>query len=79
MLFSDNADKYEELRNAYNSVIDEGDLRVPPKEEWRGMAGICEHVFCRYVGFFCGFVLGVGCVLVVWVGWAVPSGGWSVP
>ncbi len=65
-------DKYEELRNAYNSVIDEDDvcsLRVPPTEKWSGMAGICEHVFCRYVDKSICVEIGVGLVLIVFLYW----------
>ena len=43
--------KYEQLRNSYNSVIDDGDLgslRVPLMKEWRGMTSICDHTFCRW-------------------------------
>jgi len=50
-------DKYEELRDVHNSVIDDGDLsfvRIPPMEEWRGMSCICDHIFCRWVVSFPG-------------------------
>ena len=46
--------KYEQLRNAYNSVIDDGDLgslRVPLMKEWRGLTSICDHMFCRWAMF----------------------------
>ena len=52
MVLSEFDGKYEELRNVYNSVIDDGDegsRRVPPMGEWRGMTSICDHVFCRWV------------------------------
>ena len=52
MVLSGDACKYEELRTAYNSVIDQDDaccLRAPPMEEWRGMTSVCEQMFCRWV------------------------------
>ncbi len=49
MVLSGVNSKYEELRTTYNSVIDDGDRRIPPQEEWRGMTSICDHIFCRWV------------------------------
>ena len=58
-------EKYEELRNAYNSVIDNDDRcakHVPPMEEWRGMTGICDHIFCRWAIGFAGRVAALSAV-----------------
>lgn len=58
MALSGRHEKYEELRNAYNSDVDEDSvcsLRIPPIEEWRGMTNMCENMFCRWVA-----VLSVG-------------------
>ena len=57
--------KYGELRDAYNSVIDDDNVRrpkVPPMEEWRGITSICDHMFCRWA-VFCFRVLGVQSVI----------------
>lgn len=41
-------DKYSELRDVYNSVVDEpGGLIVPPFEECTSIRDICDGVFCR--------------------------------
>ncbi|CAM9794065.1 unnamed protein product [Ectocarpus sp. 4 AP-2014] len=48
LLLSGRHEKYESLRQAYNSVMDEPSaVRAPPAEEWTGMDCICKHVFCR--------------------------------
>lgn len=64
MVISGNAEKYEELRIAYNSVLDDGLLRAPPVEEYRGMSSICGNIMCKWVlsRFVSSAV--VGCYLV---------------
>lgn len=60
MAISGRHEKYEQLRNVYNFVIEDGDvdtLRVPPLEELCGMSSICGHIFCRWVGSLGGVVL----------------------
>ncbi|CAM9974786.1 unnamed protein product [Ectocarpus sp. 13 AM-2016] len=48
LLLSGRHEKFESLRQAYNSVMDDPSaVRVPPAEEWTGMECICKHVFCR--------------------------------
>ncbi|CAM9279340.1 unnamed protein product, partial [Ectocarpus sp. 8 AP-2014] len=55
LLLSGRHEKYESLRQAYNSVMDEPSaVRVPPAEEWTGMECICKHVFCR--SLYCFFM-----------------------
>ncbi|CAM9560265.1 unnamed protein product [Scytosiphon promiscuus] len=40
--------RYELMRNAYNSVMDEpGERRAPPYGEWQGMPSVCDALFCR--------------------------------
>ncbi len=62
MVLTGQTDKYEELRNAYNSVVDEDNevccVMFPPMEEWPGMTRICDYAFCRWVG--CLFRLSCG-------------------
>lgn len=82
MVFAGLTDKYEGLRSAYNSVIDDGDLhsvRIPPIEEWRGMSSICDNIFCRWVVAFSGdhgaLIDDRGCGFVVLgSGWRALSG-----
>lgn len=47
MAVSRNAEKYEELRNSYNSVVDSDAMEVAPFEEFRGMSEICGNIFCK--------------------------------
>ena len=57
MVLSGFTGKYEDLRDAYNSVMDADDLRrprVPPIEEWRGITSICDHMFCRWAVLLSG-------------------------
>ncbi|CAM9691032.1 unnamed protein product [Ectocarpus sp. 6 AP-2014] len=55
LLLSGRHEKYESLRQAYNSVMDEPSaVRAPPAEEWTGMECICKHVFCR--SLYCFFM-----------------------
>lgn len=49
MVVSGNADKYEKLRTAYNSVLDDAGPMAPPFEEYRGMSSICGNVMCKWV------------------------------
>ena len=42
----EDAAPYEELRQAYNSVLPEGALEAPAHRDWT-MVGFCEHIFCR--------------------------------
>jgi len=52
MVLTGQTDKYENLRDAYNSVVDEDNevccVRFPPIEEWPGMTDICDYSFCRW-------------------------------
>lgn len=49
MALSGRPERYDLLRDAYNSVIDDpAETRAPPLEEWHGMNSICDAVFCRY-------------------------------
>jgi len=44
--------KYEELRDAYNSVVEEDSVcseKAPPIEEWSGMTSLCKNIFCKWV------------------------------
>ncbi|CAM9315888.1 unnamed protein product [Pylaiella littoralis] len=41
-------EKYEELRAAYNPVRSAISPPAPPFEEWRGVADICNHAYCRH-------------------------------
>lgn len=53
LAISGRREKYEQLRNLYNFVMDDDDLdtlKVPPLGELRGMSSICGHIFCRWVG-----------------------------
>ena len=63
MVVSGNAEKYEELRASYNSVIDNKVPRAPPFTEFRGMSSICGNVFCKWVLFvvLCRVVSGAPC------------------
>ncbi|CAM9553176.1 unnamed protein product [Scytosiphon promiscuus] len=38
--------RFEDLRQAYNSVRAEDAPEVPPQSEWT-MVGFCDHIFCR--------------------------------
>ena len=49
MVGSGDADKYEKMRTAYNSVLDDAALRAPPFEEYRGIGSICGSLMCRWV------------------------------
>lgn len=41
-------DKYMELRDAYNSVMNEpGVVKIPPFEEFTAVTDICDGFFCR--------------------------------
>lgn len=40
---------YDMLRGVYNPFRPNGSPPLPPLEEWRGMSGICEDTYCRYV------------------------------
>ena len=69
MALYDSREKYEQLRNAYNSVVDEDSvcsLKVPPIEEWHGMTTLCDNLFCRWVAVF-------PVVIFVWAMGRVPE------
>ena len=38
---------YDKVRGMYNSVHPIGYKLAPPFEEWTGMRGLCNHIFCR--------------------------------
>lgn len=44
-------DLYEQLRAVLNPMQPTDCPRAPPFEEWSGMAGICDHTFCRCDAF----------------------------
>lgn len=46
----EDAEPFEELRQAYNSVRTEDLAEVPEQKAWT-MVGFCNHIFCRWVPF----------------------------
>jgi len=38
---------YEKIRALYNSIHPVECKLAPPFEEWTGMPGLCDHIFCR--------------------------------
>lgn len=46
---TESRDLYERVRAAYNLVRTEGSMAAPPFDEWRGLSGMCDYLFCRYV------------------------------
>eukprot|EP00903_Cladosiphon_okamuranus_P014222 g13213.t1 len=52
MYVAGQCDRYEELRRAYNSVIDDDGgctKKIPPPGEFRGMDSICSGVLCKSI------------------------------